>query len=109
MIDDHQIHLVSSYFQFSKSTESHLESWDRILDKLHNKGTVIASDPCESSTKLDTYRRYESPARDTETFIDVTLATSKGSQRVVNWEMVEESSDDHRLILYEILLTRSII
>ncbi|KAJ8894042.1 hypothetical protein PR048_006652 [Dryococelus australis] len=43
---------------------------------------------------------YVSPARDAETYIDVTLATSKASWHVLNWEVVEESSSDHRLILY---------
>ncbi|KAJ8873370.1 hypothetical protein PR048_027006 [Dryococelus australis] len=106
MIGYHQIRLVSSYFQFFESMESHMESWDRILDKLHNKGTVTACDlnakstlwysPVrdEKSTLVEQYitaqdlrdcnqagqiLTYVSPARETEIFIDVTLATSKAN------------------------------
>ncbi|KAJ8866006.1 hypothetical protein PR048_033530 [Dryococelus australis] len=95
------------------STQHHLEiqlmvgdhqNWDKILDKLHNKETVIASDVNAKSTLCQAGHlpMYVSPTRSAETFIDVTLATSKASQQVLNWEVVEDSSSGHRLILYEI-------
>lgn len=125
----HKIWILSSYFQSRDDARLHLDRWDVVLDVLRNKPVILAADvnaksemwhssvTDESGDEVSQYilandlyvmnvegqlPTYRSPAHGTESNIDVTLTNSHAERLIHNWCVTEDSSSDHRLIVFEI-------
>lgn len=127
------MYVTSSYFQFSEPTEEHLKQWLTILQAVQRKPLVLGADVNAKSRlwhspttdgKGDllnefilveglhvqnvqgTLPTFVSPVGGEETYLDITCTNDNAATVIQNWTVSEDSSSDHRLILFDLELSR---